>query len=742
MKYRSGSPWFLVAVVTALMTTLLAGCGAGSGTGTDAAGGVAPASAPQPPMLASTPGLLMGHSGMAYRMYQAAFDRAPDQGGLDFYIDQLATGRMSLKAMAVGFINSPEFKSRYGNGVSNAAFVQLLYQNVLGRAPDAAGQAFHQGNLDAGRLDFADTLVSFSESPENIARVNDKTGSTGFPVMRAAHMYSNYGDNVRIVKPALTDEPQALRADSVATESFRSTYTDGGRAITNDIAVVRLTGVTVGGTRHASAVFTFGRRTDTGELSLSLRPSQDAALSAIAGFGGDVNISVSADGQRAYQWELVKVRAAARELIAAVVAHADTLVAAGSFSTAPGAGFDKASLVQAMAQFRAGIQRDDNAYFNYLRDKNINWLALTVPVFYGDLSDPRAYLKYRPLGNIDSGASFTFDDEDLSYFLAKARKAGFKIMLGLELSPVHMNVTPGEPNCRTINHKPNRWLLGQPTVAASDPMQACIEPSLWWWSPAHPDHARNTAAFWQTYTEVAVKYAKLAQAAGVEMYAFATEQDNLVRTRAGKAPYTNHFKPQLQTLIGAIRANYKGLLTYDQQHQTMSDAHMFAGGAGTSEAFAGVFEDLGLDVVGTSAYFQLTPTPPTRVMSVAEFETIWQDIFTRHLIPRQAANPGKPLVFTEFGYTDDIASPALQGAALGTPEPASAGVSPGQQQQQNIFQAFFNVNARNNYLIRGAFIWGVSAISDYDCNNIVFGIYCKASAETVKKTYGDWKAVP
>jgi hypothetical protein len=44
-------------------------------------------------------------------------------------------------------------------------------------------------------------------------------------------------------------------------------------------------------------------------------------------------------------------------------------------------------------------------------------------------------VKYRPLGNIDSGASFTFDDDDLAHFLAKARRAGFKIMVGLELSP-------------------------------------------------------------------------------------------------------------------------------------------------------------------------------------------------------------------------------------------------------------------------------------------------------------------
>lgn len=727
-----------------LIVALVAGCGAGSGTGTVASTSNAPASAEASatPMLEVTPGLLLGPSGMAYRMYQAAFDRTPDQGGLDFYIDQLRSGRMSLKAMAVGFVNSPEFKGRYGDGVSNAAFVQLLYQNVLGRGPDAAGLEFHKANLDARRLDFADTLVSFSESPENIARVSAKVGPT-FTQMRAAHMYSNYGDNVRTVKPALSDAPKTLTADSIATDVFRASFNDNGTTIVNDIAIVRLSGAVVGGTRHASAVFTFGRRLDTGELSMDFRPSQEASLAAIAGFGGDVHLGVSADGKKVQQWELVKVRGAARDFIAAVVANADTLFGASTYNIAAGAGFDKASLVQAAAQLRAGIQADDNAYFNYLRDKNIDWLALTVPVFYGDLSDPRVSLKYRPLGNIDSGASFTFDDEDLAFFLAKARKAGFKIMLGLELSPVHMNVTPGEPNCKTINHKPNRWLLGQPTVAASDPMQACIEPALWWWSPSHPDHAKNTAIFWQTYTEVAVKYAKMAQAAGVEMYAFATEQDNLVRTRSARAPYDHNFRAQLQSLIGAIRTHYKGLMTYDQQHQTMSDARAFAGGAGTPEAFAGVFEDLGLDVVGTSAYFQLTASNPGRVLPVSELEAIWQDIFTQYLIPRQAANPGKPLVFTEFGYTNDVGATAIQGASLGTPEPASTGgVSPGQQQQQNIFQAFFNVNARNNYLIRGAFIWGVSTISDYDCNHVVFGIYCKASAETVKKTYGDWKSVP
>lgn len=107
-----------------------------------------------------------GNAGQAYRLYQAAFNRTPDQSGLGFQMNALDTGA-TLTNVAQNFINSPEFSATYGN-LSDAQFVTQLYQNVLHRGPDAGGLSFHTSNLSAG-MSRAQTLVGFSESPENQA---------------------------------------------------------------------------------------------------------------------------------------------------------------------------------------------------------------------------------------------------------------------------------------------------------------------------------------------------------------------------------------------------------------------------------------------------------------------------------------------------------------------------------------------------------------------------------------------
>jgi subtilisin-like proprotein convertase family protein/subtilisin family serine protease len=106
-----------------------------------------------------------GVPGQAYRLYKAAFDREPDLPGLGFWIHNLGT-TWTLKAVADAFIASPEFASLYGSKPSDAAFIDLLYRNVLDRAPEPAGFAGWQGALSGG-MSRADVLIGFSESPEN-----------------------------------------------------------------------------------------------------------------------------------------------------------------------------------------------------------------------------------------------------------------------------------------------------------------------------------------------------------------------------------------------------------------------------------------------------------------------------------------------------------------------------------------------------------------------------------------------
>lgn len=106
-----------------------------------------------------------GPAGQAYRLYRAAFSRTPDLQGLGYHIAAMQSGQ-SLQDISGNFLRSPEFEQRYGT-LDTAAFVTQLYANVLGRAPDAGGLAFHSGNLDSGRLTRAQVLIGFSESLEN-----------------------------------------------------------------------------------------------------------------------------------------------------------------------------------------------------------------------------------------------------------------------------------------------------------------------------------------------------------------------------------------------------------------------------------------------------------------------------------------------------------------------------------------------------------------------------------------------
>lgn len=107
-----------------------------------------------------------GNAGQTYRMYQAAFDRKPDLGGLGAQINGMDNG-LSLLQIANNFMNSAEFKLKYGTGLTNSGFVTQLYQNVLHRAPDAAGFTHQLNAVDTGAVSRGQLLVNFSESQEN-----------------------------------------------------------------------------------------------------------------------------------------------------------------------------------------------------------------------------------------------------------------------------------------------------------------------------------------------------------------------------------------------------------------------------------------------------------------------------------------------------------------------------------------------------------------------------------------------
>lgn len=106
-----------------------------------------------------------GNSGKAYRLYQAALDRMPDDRGLADWINFMDHNGQ-LHAMAQMFIESQEFNVKYG-ALDHYNFVNQLYLNVLDRDGEASGVNAWVSALSGGALSRAQVLVGFSESDEN-----------------------------------------------------------------------------------------------------------------------------------------------------------------------------------------------------------------------------------------------------------------------------------------------------------------------------------------------------------------------------------------------------------------------------------------------------------------------------------------------------------------------------------------------------------------------------------------------
>jgi hypothetical protein len=130
-----------------------------------------------------------GTPAVTYRLYRAAFARDPDLGGLGYWVSELQqylNPNLSpeqnpyLLDVAKTFVESKEFKDKYGADVDNATYIRNLYKNALGRDPlipdpvtgkTDAGYTYWVGVLDAKAASRSDLFVYFSESAENKAAV-------------------------------------------------------------------------------------------------------------------------------------------------------------------------------------------------------------------------------------------------------------------------------------------------------------------------------------------------------------------------------------------------------------------------------------------------------------------------------------------------------------------------------------------------------------------------------------------
>jgi hypothetical protein len=99
--------------------------------------------------------------------YLTLLGRAPDSAGLQGWVQQLEGG-MREEQIAFYFLDSPEYLSQ-----GDKHFVDAMYESLLGRPFDAAGEASWLNQLAAGTLTHEQIITDFLYSTESLTRLTE-----------------------------------------------------------------------------------------------------------------------------------------------------------------------------------------------------------------------------------------------------------------------------------------------------------------------------------------------------------------------------------------------------------------------------------------------------------------------------------------------------------------------------------------------------------------------------------------
>ena len=170
------------------------------------------------------------------RLYDTVLGRDADPNGRNNWIDRLHTGVLSGADVARGFVFSPEFT---GRGTSNEEFVTVLYEAFFDRAPDQRGFERWTGDLESG-LSRLEVLQGFTGSPQ-FANLSASFG------IRAEARFGDSSDAAELVgDPTESSTLRGGAGDSILRDTTGpvSSVTPNGEAFTGQ--VFRLYGATLG----------------------------------------------------------------------------------------------------------------------------------------------------------------------------------------------------------------------------------------------------------------------------------------------------------------------------------------------------------------------------------------------------------------------------------------------------------------------------------------------------------------
>lgn len=104
------------------------------------------------------------------KLYVAYFGRPADPTGLDFWKTQLQNNQDFYQTVSSTFSTSTEFQTMY-TGLDNRALVTEIYDNLFARAPDQDGLNFWVNALNNGIISFDNAVTFIANGARNDDRL-------------------------------------------------------------------------------------------------------------------------------------------------------------------------------------------------------------------------------------------------------------------------------------------------------------------------------------------------------------------------------------------------------------------------------------------------------------------------------------------------------------------------------------------------------------------------------------------
>lgn len=157
-----------------------------------------------------------GRAGYVYRLYEAVLDRAPDINGLTNWVDAYGVNdNWTFDFMAGRFTGSAEFTSKYaafraGAADTNEQYVRYLYDAAFDRTPDAGGLNSFVSQLDGGtsRAEVAGIIAGSQELRNNVFNdVKDGIFLDSFPAGVSAFRLASFAQTASLDDSGLAQGP-------------------------------------------------------------------------------------------------------------------------------------------------------------------------------------------------------------------------------------------------------------------------------------------------------------------------------------------------------------------------------------------------------------------------------------------------------------------------------------------------------------------------------------------------------